>query len=121
MTATVLIVDDHEGFRSRARRLLERAGYAVVGEAVEGAGAIEAVRRLAPDVVLLDVQLPGGRDGFAIARELALQDAAPKVVLISTRELTDYGRQVDDSSAVGFLEKAQLSPAAFGELIGQPG
>ena len=59
MSRTVLIVDDHEPFRQRARALLEDEGFEVVGEAADGDAALEAARRLRPDVVLLDVQLPG--------------------------------------------------------------
>ena len=67
MTVSVLIVDDHSGFRRRARRLLEAEGYAVVGEAGDGADGVAAARELAPDLVLLDVNLPD-TDGFAVAR-----------------------------------------------------
>ena len=71
---TVLIVDDHEGFRQSARALLEAEGFAVVGDAADGAAAVAEVARLRPDVVLLDVQLPD-LDGFAVAGRLA---AAPR-------------------------------------------
>ena len=66
MALSVLIVDDHPSFRSSARMLLESEGYRVVGEADDGETAIAAVRDLAPDVVLLDVQLPG-IDGFEVS------------------------------------------------------
>ena len=66
---SVLIVDDHAPFRSAVRLLLERGGFNVVGEAGDGDAAVEAVRRLAPEVVLLDVQLPG-EDGFAICERI---------------------------------------------------
>jgi DNA-binding NarL/FixJ family response regulator len=65
MAGTVLIVDDHPGFRAVARRLLEIEGYEVVGEAADGTTALVAVRELRPDVVLLDVQLPDV-DGFEV-------------------------------------------------------
>jgi len=58
MSTTVLIVDDHAGFRALARRLLETAGYEIVGEAHDGASALAAAARLHPNVVLLDIQLP---------------------------------------------------------------
>ena len=66
----VLIVDDHPSFRASARKLLESEGYDVVGEAADGAGALEAAEQLHPDVVLLDVQLPD-LDGFEVAKRLA--------------------------------------------------
>src|SRR4051812_47676121 len=58
VSVTVLIVDDHPGFRRFARRLLEEAGFAVVGEAADGASGMAAARDLAPTAVLLDVMLP---------------------------------------------------------------
>ena len=56
MTQTIIIVDDHPSFRATARRLLEIEGFAVLGEATDGASAIVEILRLAPDVVLLDVE-----------------------------------------------------------------
>ena len=70
MATTVLIVDDHTAFRSRARRMLEADGFEVVGEAGDGASGVAAARRLEPDVVLLDLQLPD-TTGFAVAQELS--------------------------------------------------
>ena len=104
----MLIVDDHAPFRSLARRLLVAGGFQVVGEAADGAGALVAVRDLAPDVVLLDVQLPD-LDGFAVAEELTREPGAPVVVLVSSRERLDYGHRVDASRARGFIAKADLS------------
>ena len=69
MTQTILIVDDHPSFRATARRLLEIEGFAVLGEATDGASAIVEILRLAPDVVLLDVSLPD-IDGFEVAARL---------------------------------------------------
>ena len=70
MGKSVLIVDDHPSFRASARRMLEAAGYEVVGEAEDGAAALDAAGQLRPDVVLLDVRLPD-IDGFEVARRLA--------------------------------------------------
>ena len=58
MPQTVLIVDDHAGFRLAARALLEADGFDVVGESATGNEGLEAVGRLRPDLVLLDVGLP---------------------------------------------------------------
>jgi DNA-binding NarL/FixJ family response regulator len=116
----VLIVDDHAPFRSLARRLLGAGGFEVVGEAADGAGALAAVRDLAPDVVLLDVQLPD-LDGFAVAEALAGEPAAPVVVLVSSRALVDYGHRVEASTARGFIAKAELSGETLLHVIDGPG
>ena len=58
MAATVLIVDDHAGFRLFARAMLEADGFDVVGEATDGTAALAAVRALAPEIVLMDIALP---------------------------------------------------------------
>jgi DNA-binding NarL/FixJ family response regulator len=111
----VLIVDDHEPFRTVARKLLEGAGYAVAGEAATAAEALAAVAADAPDAVLLDVQLPD-RDGFSVARALTAADG-PAVVLISSREAEDYGRRIAASGARGFIPKSKLSAPAFAALL----
>jgi DNA-binding NarL/FixJ family response regulator len=113
---TVLIVDDHALFRSRARRLVEAAGYAVVGEADDAASAIAQSRRLEPDVVLLDVQLPDA-DGFTIAADLRDEPHSPSVVLISSREAIDYGSHLAAATAVGFIHKPELSRASLDRIL----
>jgi DNA-binding NarL/FixJ family response regulator len=116
MAARVLIVDDHAPFRSLAGRLLSAAGFQVVGEAAGGADALDAVRELSPDVVLLDVQLPDA-DGFAVADELTSRAGAPIVVLVSSRGRLDYGRRLDASPARGFIAKADLSGETLWRVI----
>ena len=116
MAVRVLIVDDHAPFRALARMLLVADGFDVVGEAGDGPGALVAVRDLHPDVVLLDVQLPGD-DGFAVAETLAAHPPAPAVVLVSSRSRSDYGHRADDV-ARGFIAKAELSGAALRLALG---
>lgn len=116
MKTTVLIVDDHAGFRASARRVLEADGFEVVGEAADGERGIASARSLRPEVVLLDVQLPG-IDGFAVARELTADQAAPAVVLTSTRSSSDFGSLVAESGARGFVPKSALSGRALGDLL----
>ena len=117
MRPTLLIVDDHPGFRSLARRLLTAGGFEVVGEAADGHAAITAVRTLQPDVVLVDIQLPD-IDGFEVTARLRDGQAGPVVVLISTRDRADYGPRVDRCGARGFIPKAELSAAAIRSLSG---
>jgi DNA-binding NarL/FixJ family response regulator len=116
MGASMLIVDDHEGFRAWARVLLEQAGYTVVGEAADGASAIRAARRLRPEVVLLDVQLPD-TDGFEVARRLSSGRWSPAIVLISTRDACDYAERLERSCARGFLTKDELTSEALARLV----
>ena len=113
---TVLIVDDHPSFRAAARRLLECEGYDVVGEAADGASAVDAARELHPDVVLLDVQLPDA-DGFEVARRLRSDDGGPAIVLTSSREASDFGTLVADCGALGFVPKGELCAGALAALL----
>ena len=117
MRTTVLIVDDHEGFRESTRALLEAEGFAVMGCAPDGASALAAVERLRPEVVLLDVQLPDV-DGFAVARQLAAVPDPPRVVLISSRDAAAYGPRLGTVPACGFLAKRELSGALLAALVG---
>ena len=105
---SVLIVDDHEGFRRIARAMLEAEGFVVVGEAVDGEEALRAAAELAPTLVLLDVQLPG-IDGFEVASTLTAGGEGPDVVLVSSRDGSDFGPLVAQSGARGFVPKDELS------------
>jgi len=113
---TVLIVDDHEGFRTLARNLLEPAGYEVTGEAADGASAVRAAAELEPDAILLDVQLPD-TSGFEVSRTVTDRDDPPAVVLVSSRDAADYGRKIGSCGARGFIPKAELTVARFAELV----
>jgi DNA-binding NarL/FixJ family response regulator len=116
MRRTVLIVDDHAGFRASARRVLEAAGYAVIAEAADGGSGVSAAAESHPDLALVDVQLPDF-DGFEVARRLRESDPAPEVVLISSHERADFGSLVETSGARGFVPKADLSAAALEEVL----
>lgn len=112
---SVLIVDDHEAFRASARALLEAEGFAVVGEAADGAEALEAVVALRPSIVLLDIQLPG-LDGFALAERISTASGSPSVVLVSSRDAAAYGPRLGRSPARGFIAKSELSGAELARL-----
>ena len=105
MRPRVLLVDDQAAFRALARQLLESDGFTVVGEAGDAASALRAARRLAPDVVLLDVRLPDA-SGVTAAKLIRDGHPAPLVVLTST---ADYAHAVRGCDAQGFIPKALLS------------
>jgi DNA-binding NarL/FixJ family response regulator len=112
VAATVLIVDDFAPFRAAARALLEADGFLVVGEAQDGPSAAAAVARLRPDVVLLDIQLPG-EDGFVVAGRLAGQ---ARIVLTSSRDARESGwRPAADGPP--FIAKADLSGPALAAVL----
>ena len=117
VATTLLIVDDHVGFRSFARALMEAEGLAVVGEADDGPSALTETIRLDPDVVLLDVMLPG-LDGFEVCDRLAALAARPAVVLTSSRDAAAYTDRLEKSAARGFVAKHALSAAAVLSLVG---
>jgi DNA-binding NarL/FixJ family response regulator len=112
----ILIVDDHGGFRTAASRVLEAGGFDVVGEAADGAQALDAVARLHPDAVLLDVQLPD-IDGFEVAHRLRANGHSPTVVLTSSRDAIEFGSLVARSGARGFIPKADLSGSRLAALL----
>jgi DNA-binding NarL/FixJ family response regulator len=107
-TIRVLIVDDAPSFRRAARELLERRGYAVVGEADSAAAALDLCDELVPDAVLLDVRLPDGT-GFQVSALLTVREDAPAVLLVSADEDLRSYALVDQSGARGLVAKAQLS------------
>jgi DNA-binding NarL/FixJ family response regulator len=116
MATSVLIVDDHPSFRASARMLLECEGYEVIGEAEDGQSALEAVERLHPDVVLLDVQLPD-IDGFEVAARLTENGASPAIVLTSSRDVDDLGFLAGRDGVRGFIPKSELSGSALEALL----
>jgi DNA-binding NarL/FixJ family response regulator len=116
MHERVLIVDDHDGFRAVARKLLSGAGFDVVGEAADGRAGLAAARATRPDVVLLDVQLPDV-DGFRVAAELAGEPQPPAVVLVSTRSSEEYGGLIGRSPARGFIAKAELTGGRLRDIL----
>ena len=113
---TILIVDDHLTFRGFARRLLEASGFAVVGEAGDGASALAASPHLAATDRPADIVLPD-MDGFAAAEALARESQPPMVILTSSREASDFASRLARTSARGFIGKDQLSGPALHALI----
>ena len=116
----MLIVDDHPGFRAQARALLMAAGYEVVGEAADGESGVRAAGDLAPDVVLLDIHLPD-ITGFEVVERVGAGPGRPVIVLISSRDASDYGRRIERSGARGFIGKADLSARTLAAVLGGAG
>ena len=115
---TVLLVDDQPEFLALARRLLEDSGeLAVVGEARSGCEALRLADSLTPNVVVLDVQLPG-MNGFEAARRLRTAQPQLQVVLTSAADDPSFESLAGTVGASGFLPKRSLSAAA---LIGSLG
>jgi DNA-binding NarL/FixJ family response regulator len=113
---TVLIVDDHPSYRAVARSVLETDGFVVVGTARDGESGLAETLRLAPDVVLLDVELPD-IDGFEVAARLRRAGSATAIGLASSRDGADFGSLVAESGARGFIDKAELTGDAIRALV----
>lgn len=115
MPQTVLIVDDHAGFRRAARAVLEAEGFDVVAESATGTEALEAAALFRPDLVLLDVCLPD-LDGIEVAGRLTTRDRSLSVVLTSSRDASDFLHLLAGCGARGFIPKGELSGAAVAAL-----
>lgn len=112
----ILIVDDSTAFRRAARAMLEMDGFADVIEAIDGEEALTKVADLDPDVILLDIQLPG-IDGLEVAERLDATGHPPITLLISSRNASDYGRRLTSSPARAFLRKEELTMPTLTELV----
>lgn len=112
----VLIVDDQVPFREAARMVVEMTdGFEVVGAAGDGEEAVELARTLRPDLVLMDVQMPG-IDGLEATRRIQELDTPPRVVVMSTHESGDYRQTSLEAGAFAFIPKAEFSMDALEEV-----
>lgn len=100
----VVLVDDHELFRVGLRTLLEEEGIEVVGEAVDGEGAIDVIAAAAPDVVVMDVNLPG-RAGTEVTREVRRRSPTSRVLMLSVSEDEADIAEAIAAGACGYLLK----------------
>lgn len=105
----VLIADDHAAIRAGLRLLLEAHDIEVVGEAADGAAAIGNARALRPDVVLMDVRMPG-TDGIAATRAI-IAESLSQVLVLTTFDLHEYVFGAVRAGAAGFLLKSTTGPA----------
>ncbi|MDZ5619399.1 response regulator [Nocardioides bizhenqiangii] len=115
----VLIVDDQEPFRQAMAAVVEAtAGFRVAGTAVTGEEALAAASELAPDLVLLDVNLPG-ISGIEAACSLTSSGASPVVVLLSTYDEDEF--DISGSGATAYVAKAAFGPDRLAEIWGAAG
>ena len=111
MTVRVLIVDDQEPFRQAARMVVDATdGFDVVGEAETGEASIEMARELSPDLVLMDVNLPGINGLDATRRILADRSNSVIVLLLSTYEEEEYAPRAAECGAAAYIPKAVFGP-----------
>jgi DNA-binding NarL/FixJ family response regulator len=109
MTIKVLVADDHGAVRSGLTLILNRAeGIEVVGEAADGAAAVQQARAVRPHVVLMDVRMPG-MDGIAATRQL-VTDKLCDVLVLTTFDLDEHVHAALRAGAAGFLLKSVEAP-----------
>jgi DNA-binding NarL/FixJ family response regulator len=111
MTVRVLIVDDQEPFRLAARMVVDATdGFDVVGEAETGESSVEMARELSPDLVLMDVNLPG-INGLDATRAILSEQSNPVVVLLlSTYEEEEYAPRAAECGAAAYIPTAVFGP-----------
>jgi two-component system invasion response regulator UvrY len=117
----VLVVDDHEQFRGAARELIEATpGFEAVGEAASGEEALRMLQSLDPDLVLLDVRLPG-MNGIQTAARITSDHPHPTVFLVSVDEPADLPMGAASCGAATFIRKRELRPRELRRLWAEHG
>lgn len=101
----VLLADDHRVLREALRRNLEDLGVEVVGEASDGPTAVAMALELRPDVVLMDVSMPGG-DGVSATRSIMRADGRQQVIILSMHSDHATIREAINAGAVGYIDKS---------------
>jgi DNA-binding NarL/FixJ family response regulator len=106
----VLIVDDQLSFRRAARGVVELTdGFEVAGEVASGEASVAAARTLRPDLVLMDVHLPG-IDGLEASRRIKAAGGGPVIFLLSTYEAAEFAERTAACGAAAYLAKAEFGP-----------
>ncbi len=117
-TIRVLLADDHPVTRDGIRNLLEKApGLVVVGEAVNGIEALRLVEELAPDVLLLDMEMPGLK-GIDVARQLQVAGSTVRILALSAYDDKQYILELLASGAAGYLVKEEAPEAIIDAVRG---
>jgi DNA-binding NarL/FixJ family response regulator len=120
-TIRVVLAEDHPITRAGIRNLLEKAAdIDVVGEAGDGSETVRLVRELAPDVLLLDMELPGLK-GVEVARQLQAARAPVRILALSAYDDKEYIRGLLSSGAAGYLTKEEAPEARRTRLAEPPG
>jgi DNA-binding NarL/FixJ family response regulator len=115
MPVQVLICDDQEAFRAAAREVVNATkGFEVVGESQTGEDSVLAAGVLHPDLVLMDVQLPG-IDGLEASRRIKAAYPQVVVLLLSTYDPEDFAHRIPGSGAIAFIPKAAFGPQRLAE------
>ena len=110
MTVRVLIVDDQEPFRQAARMVVELTdGFEVVGEAETGEDSVAMAADLQPDLVLMDVNLPG-INGLDATRQILSSSDSVVVLLLSTYEEAEYAPRAAECGAASYIPKSAFGP-----------
>ncbi|MEP6758283.1 MAG: response regulator transcription factor [Actinomycetota bacterium] len=110
MNVRVLIVDDQEPFRLAARMVVELTdGFELVGEAETGEDSVAMAADLQPDLVLMDVNLPG-INGLDATRQILAGSDAVVVLLLSTYEEAEYAPRAAECGAAAYIPKAAFGP-----------
>ena len=106
----VLIVDDQEPFRMAARMVVEATdGFEVVGESETGEAAVDMARDLSPDLVLMDVNLPG-INGLDATRQILKESDSVIILLLSTYEEAEYAPRAAECGAAAYIPKSSFGP-----------
>jgi two-component system, response regulator PdtaR len=112
-TLSVVIAEDEALIRLDLKEMLEEEGYLVAGEVGDGAAAVDLAQKLRPDLVIMDVKMPG-LDGISAAEQISAQRLAPVVILTAFSQ-RDLVKRASDAGALAYLvkpfTKADLVPA----------